>query len=253
MNDKPIDVHYEDVNKKYYTIDEVSNVLEIDQSKIIFYFEKLNDFLNITSVGMYQLFDNTDIKNLQIIRDLELDKRMTIKDIKEYLSLTKQEILLKKESNNAVDKSILNVFQNFANALMEQNTKIDMMYKNNIHIVKSINILTKSQQQIEKDLQEQRVINKTQAEQFNSCNKQLSQQLSDVQQELSLTKEANQKQLESQSQQLQTNLDNMSNKIIEENTKALSESVNEFKCITLEQLKNQQPKSFIDRIFHLKK
>jgi uncharacterized protein YtpQ (UPF0354 family) len=84
-------------------------------------------------------------------------------------------------------------------------------------------------------------------------NKQLSQQLSDVQQELSLTKETNQKQLELQSQQIQTNLDNMSNKIIEDNIKVMNETVNEFKCITLEQLKNQQPKSFIDRLFHLKK
>jgi len=53
--------------------------------------------------------------------------------------------------------------------------------------------------------------------------------------------------------QIQTSLDTVSNKIVEENTKVMTETINEFKCITLEQLKNQQPKSFIDRIFHLKK
>jgi glutamyl-tRNA reductase len=120
--------------------------------------------------------------------------------------------------------------------------------KNNENIIKSIT--TEVEQTIQEQIEESMSDIEKELQSQKEANKLLSQQLSDVQQELSLTKETNQKQLESQSEQIKTNLDSMTNKIIEDNTKV----INEFKCITLEQIKNQQePQGLIAKILNLMK
>jgi DNA-binding transcriptional MerR regulator len=247
VNDNPIDVSYKDVNKKYYTIDEVSNILKIDQSKIVFYFEKLNDFLNITSVGMYQLFDDKDIQNLEIVKNLDKEKHMTMKEIREYLENNKPEVMLKKESNNKVDQSVLNIFQTFANALMEQNAKIDIMYKNNLQLVKY-------QQKMEKELQEQKNMNQKYYKEYKEDNEKLVQELNTIQKEVAITKEIDKK-IELYEQQIDEKFEEMNNKIIERDAKIvedLSKKLLERKK-EAEEKSQEQPKSFIERLFGIRK
>lgn len=252
MNDNPIDVSYKDVNKKYYTIDEVSNILKIDQSKIVFYFEKLNDFLNITSVGMYQLFDDNDIQNLEIVKNLDKEKRMNMKEIREYLDKNKPEVLLKKESNNKLDQSVLNIFQTFASALMEQNTKIDIMHKNNLHLVESINNIAKYQQKIEKELQEQKEINQKYQLEHNEDNKNIVQELNTIKREVAITKDIDKK-IELYEQQIQEKFEDMNNKLIERDVKIvedLSKKLEQRKKESEEQSQNQ---GFFSKLFNKKK
>lgn len=157
--DNPIDISFEDINKNYYTIDQVSKILDLDQSNIIFYFEKLNDFLDIKSIGMYQLFDDMDIKNLEIIKNLDINKNMSIKQIKEYLKNNRQEIILQKEENNKLAMSPIDIFSTFVNILNEQNTKINLIYEENKQLVNKINDLNKNQEYIIQQLEEQEKIN----------------------------------------------------------------------------------------------
>jgi DNA-binding transcriptional MerR regulator len=221
MNDKSIDVHFEDINKKYYTIDEVANILNIEQSTIAYYFEKLNDFLNITSVGMYQLFDNTDIENLKKIKDLEQVNNMSMNEIRKFLTQNKQEVLLRKESNNKVDQSVLNIFQTFANAMIEQNNKIEKMYNTNVQLTETINIISNNQKDIKQELQEQRGIHQELLKEYKEKTNEQSTQLILIQKELSITKEENKKvsqKLYKQEKNTQTNFNNISQKIDEDIT-----------------------------------
>jgi DNA-binding transcriptional MerR regulator len=248
MSDNPIDVSFEDVNKKYYTIDEVSNILSIDQSKIIFYFEKLNDFLNITSVGMYQLFNGDDIENLKIIRNLEKDKNMTIKEIKDYLILNKQEVILKKENNNKLDKSVLNIFQTFANALMEQNAKIDTMHKTNLQLVESLNSLIKNQNIMQKELEEQKEINSEQLKEHKESNKKMIEQMNNVQKELAISKETNKKLEEN----IQNNFENI-NKKLEKDVKLVEDLSQRLQERKKEAEEQNQSQGFLSKFFNKKK
>lgn len=126
MTDKvPIDANYEELDK-IYTIDEVAEKLQIDQASILFYFEKLNDFLKIASVGAFQVFSESDIKNIERIRHLDKDLNMSIHEIKKYLQVNKQEVLLSKDDAKSID---INVFGQLMMKLCEtinnQNVKID--------------------------------------------------------------------------------------------------------------------------------
>jgi DNA-binding transcriptional MerR regulator len=247
MRKDPIDVSYKDINKKYYTIDEVSNILEIDQSKIIFYFEKLNDYLNITSVGMYQLFDDQDIQNLKRIRDLESKNNLTVREIRDFLQNNKQEIILEKESNNKLDQSVLNIFQQFAKAIMEQNLKIDEMQKTNIKLVNVISELSKTQDMMQQELQEQKELNQKQLAEYDKNNKELNNQLD-------LTKKEIATDIESKLSQINDNFDDISIKIINENKKEMEDLKKDIKYISQEEIKRfseeqSQPKSFLEKIF----
>jgi DNA-binding transcriptional MerR regulator len=247
MNHKSIDVNYEDVSKKYYTIDEVSNILNIEQSTIAFYFEKLNDFLNITSVGMYQLFDDIDIKNLKKIKDLEQNQNMSMQEIKKHLLKNKQEVILEKESNTQVDKSVLNIFQQFANALMEQNIKIDEMNKTNVKLVNIISNLSENQKKMQQELKEQKELNQKQLDEYDKNSKKLDKQLESVKKEIGTDIESK---LNNQNKEFNNGLNNMSNKIIEDNNKTMDE----FKYLTLEQIKTQkETKGFFNRLFMFNK
>jgi DNA-binding transcriptional MerR regulator len=255
MDDKMIDVHYEDINKKYYTIDEVANILKIEQSSIFFYFEKLNDFLNIKSVGIYQLFDDTDVKNLKRIRDLEINQNMSIKEIKKYLSQNKQEILLEKESNTQVDKSVLNIFQQFANALMEQNRKIDEVNKTNVKLIDIIDNLSINQEKLQLELREQKELNQRQLDEYNKNNKELNEQLDSTKNEIATDIESK---LNQYQKQMNNNFNGMSSKIINENKKELEELKKDIKYISHEEIKKiseekKQHQGFFERMFSKKK
>lgn len=250
MSDNPIDVSYKDINKKYYTIDEVSNILQVDQSKIVFYFEKLNDFLNIASVGMYQLFDDKDIENLKIIHKLEEEKHMSLKEIRIYLNSNKQEIIIKKEPNNKIDQSVLNIFQTFANALMDQNSKIDTLYNTNIQLVESMKNLSEHQVKIENELIEQRNLNQEQSKEHIENIAKLSTQLNEVKEELAITKEINEK-IEKHGQQIQENFDEMNNKSKERDIKIVEDLYKKLEDRRKESEEHIKPKSFIEKVLRI--
>jgi hypothetical protein len=135
---------------------------------------------------MYQLFDDIDIKNLKNINNLYSNQNMSIKQIRKHLLENKQEVLFTKESNSQVDKSVLNIFQQFANALMEQNRKIDQMNETNVQLVKTIYTLSKNQENIINNMKEQ--------ESKSDINvKNQSEQLIAIKKELALSKEDNKK------------------------------------------------------------
>lgn len=242
MSDKSIDVNFEDINKKYYTIEEVSKILNIDQSTVAFYFEKLNDFLNITSVGMYQLFDDIDIKNLKIIKDLERNQNMSMKEIRNHLLKNKQEVMLEKESNTQIDKSVLNIFQQFANALIEQNMKIDKMHKTNTQLVEALKILSQNQESIQKELQLQKEINRELLEKYESDKEEQSVRFDSIKNDIAITKEINQK-LDEQKNNIEISFKDMSEKVISENKKELKSLKEDIKYINQEELEKYKEKN----------
>jgi len=128
-----VDVDFEE--NKYHTLEDVARITNLNEAKISFYCTKLKDFLNIQSIGMYQIFSDVDIDNLNKIKKLEADNNMSIKEIEEYLKKNKQEVLLKKE-NNQIDVSVLEIF---ANILKMQNEKIDQIININQQLVEIIN------------------------------------------------------------------------------------------------------------------
>ncbi|MDR3594162.1 MerR family transcriptional regulator [Clostridium sp.] len=81
---------------KVYTIDEMAKILELEQSEIIFYHHRLNDFLNIPCIGAFQFYSREDVENLRRIKHLYVDLKMNMQDIKQYLKINRQEILLSK-------------------------------------------------------------------------------------------------------------------------------------------------------------
>jgi hypothetical protein len=107
-DDKFVEVHFEEVEGKYYTIEQVSEILELDQAVVIFYCNKLRDYLNITQVDMFHIFNDIDIENLKRIKHLNIDKNMDMEAVEKYLLSHQQEIIIKKDENKAIDKSFLN-------------------------------------------------------------------------------------------------------------------------------------------------
>ena len=148
MDDKIIDTYYKDENKQYYTLYEVSDILKLEQSRIIYYYKKLNNFLNITSIGMYQVFEQKDIDNIQVIKELNIDKDMSILDIRQYLEVHKQEVLFHKDKQEI---DITN--QSFANFLIKvlnnQNQKIDILIEHGNKTLNAIDKMNKNQEKLE--------------------------------------------------------------------------------------------------------
>lgn len=118
-----IDVELEE---RLYSIEEVSDITDIDAAKISFYSTKLGDILKINKVGMYQVFDNIDINNINKVKDLE-QKGKTISEIRSYLINNKHEILLEKKVERT-EKDFLDFFMEI---IQKQNGKIDEVIKSN--------------------------------------------------------------------------------------------------------------------------
>lgn len=151
MDDKIIDTYYKDENKQYYTLYEVSEILQLEQSRIIYYYKKLNDFLNITSIGMYQVFEQNDIDNIQVIKELNIDKNMSISDIKQYLETHKQEVLFHKDKQeiDITNKS----FANFLiKVLNNQNQKIDVLIEHGTKTLEAIDKMNKNQEELKNEV-----------------------------------------------------------------------------------------------------
>lgn len=129
-----IDVEFES-NDKFYTITDVSKITELEESEIIFYYNKFNDFLKIQAVGMYQIFSDEDIKNLMKLKDLR-NKNMSVSDIKKYLKENKNEILLEKPNDKTIDVSFLHFI---AKIFEVQNDKIEKVLDVNTELLNVLN------------------------------------------------------------------------------------------------------------------
>lgn len=127
MDDNIIDVKIEN---KFYTIEEVAEITGIDAFKISFYSEKLGDILKINKVGMYQVFDDTDISNINRIKSLEEEGR-SISQIRDYLINSKNEVLLERKVE-PTEKDFLDFF---VEIIHRQNLKIDEVIKANNDMV----------------------------------------------------------------------------------------------------------------------
>jgi DNA-binding transcriptional MerR regulator len=158
-----IEVFYEDIDdKKYYTIEEVSSLVGIDQSKIEYYYNKLNKFLEITSVGMFQVFTKEDVENLKRIKRLDIDKNMSMDDIKHHLETHRQEIIIKQEDK--IDVSFLDFL---AQVMNNQNNKIDNVIQQN---EKLVNIIEKIAENQDKLIENQKAMN----DKMNSIEKEIA-------------------------------------------------------------------------------
>lgn len=249
----------ENKNNKYYTIDEVAKILNLDDSRIIFYFEKLNEFLNITSIGMYQLFDDIDIENLKKIKDLDENHNMNIKEIRNFLKNNKQEVLLERKEEKSIDVSVLKIFETFAKAMISQNNKIDMLLDNNSIIIDNLNNSLTTQKQVKKSMS----TIESQLQLQKEDNIKLTEQLSEMKKELALTKETSEKlgkniktQIMEQTNEIQKNLEKIAtcqeNRDIEisNNYKELLKQRKE----EIEKNKEQEEKQgFLSKIFNRKK
>jgi DNA-binding transcriptional MerR regulator len=160
MDDEPIEVFYKEENRKYYTIDDVSNILELEQSRIIFYFEKLNDFLNITSIGMYQVFEQEDIDNLRKIKELNMYLGMDTNEIRKYLNSHKQEVLFHKEkqeidiSNQSFADFLIRVLNSQNQMLNQQNEKIEKLIEHGNKTLEIINTMHNNQIDLSNEIKE---------------------------------------------------------------------------------------------------
>lgn len=158
-----IEVFYEDIdNKKYYTIEEVSSLVGIDQSKIEYYYNKLNKFLEITSVGMFQVFTKEDVENLKRIKRLDIDKNMSMDEIKHHLEIHRQEIIVKQEDK--IDVSFLDFL---AQVMNNQNNKIDNVIQQNQKLVNIIEQIAENQDKL---IENQKVMN----DKMNSIEKEIA-------------------------------------------------------------------------------
>lgn len=171
-NEHVVDVEFED--DKYYTLEDVAKITNLTEAKISFYCTKLNNFLNIQSIGMYQIFSATDIDNLNKIKDLEIQKNMSISEIEKYLKANKQEVLLKKEDNK-IDMSFLDFF---AKILEIQNKKIDQMVDINQQLIE---VLNKNKQSNSKLLENS---NKIQEDMKNTIAKTIDAKMNNIDSEL---------------------------------------------------------------------
>lgn len=171
-NDNIVDVDFEE--NKYYTLEDVARITNLNEAKISFYCAKLKDFLNIQSIGMYQIFSDVDIDNLNKIKKLEVEENMTIREISEYLKNNKQEVLLKKD-NEKIDMSALQIF---AHILEVQNEKIDRVIKSNQELIGTIKNNTSSNQLLlDNSTAMKKDISKNIEEQINSINLNLDSKM----------------------------------------------------------------------------
>lgn len=153
LNNKktPIDVNYEELDK-IYTIDEVAKAINVDQSRISFYYEKLNDFLKIQSVGAFQLFNETDIDNLRRIKHLDEDLDMNMTEIRKYLNINKQDILIERKVENTISvDNFGTLLGNLFSTINTQNHQINTI----VNVISELNDNVKKMSDQQNNMQSQ--------------------------------------------------------------------------------------------------
>jgi len=230
----------------YYNCMQVAKILDEPDSKIRYWSKMFQPLLNIPISNNNRKYTKSNIENLMFIRKLLKEDGLTVKQAYDYCSQKGFDSEVGLDTGNPL------AVKTFISGLTDEMDK---------KFIEMQNTTIKQQQDLIESLKEIIIQNNIALKNniVNTVDEVISDKMNgyfdSLQNELSLTQDTNKKleeKLQEQSQQNQDNFDK-SNKILEYNTKVMNEAMNEFKCITLEQLKIQQPKSFIDRLFHLKK
>jgi DNA-binding transcriptional MerR regulator len=123
--ERVIDVNFEEMEtKSFFTLEEVSAQLKLDAGTVVFYCNKFEEILKITSIGQFQIFNKEDLRNLETIRELNLDKNMSVSEIKQFLNQNSTAIIVKKDRVEALDYPLLQFLGSMVEA---QNQKIDKL------------------------------------------------------------------------------------------------------------------------------
>jgi DNA-binding transcriptional MerR regulator len=229
----------------YYNTIQVASILGENDSTIRYWAKAFNSILSIKISNKMKRYTKDDIDKMKFIRHLIRTDGLTIKQVEEYCSQKGFD-----DKTGILDVNNPLAVKTFISGLTDEMDK---------KFIEIQNTIIKQQQDMISYLQEIIISNNLSLKEdiINTVDEVISDKMNgyfdNLQNELSITQNTNKRveeKLETQSQQIQTNLENMSNKIIEENTKAM----NEFKCLTLEQIEQQShPKSFISKIFNFKK
>jgi DNA-binding transcriptional MerR regulator len=92
------------VEKLYYTIGEVAEMLEVPVSTVRFWENEFDVLKPMKNKKGNRLFTNTDIKNLKIIYHLLKEEGMTLSGVKKKLSEKWEETDYKFEINESLEK-----------------------------------------------------------------------------------------------------------------------------------------------------
>jgi DNA-binding transcriptional MerR regulator len=211
----------------YFGTSQVSEVLGIPDSKVRYYTNVFDDILHIEISNKQRRYTQADIDKLKFIIELKEDG-MTLKQIQEYC----QEVDFQDSKEIQIKENNPLGIQAIAKALLEQQAILINEMKQDI---------------IDTVISE---INKS----LNSQNNQFNEMKDSLSKEVAITVEDTvDKQMKKSSKeikdQIQNNLVDVGNKIIEENKRM----TNDFKYITLEELKSQQQIGFFEKLFGKKK
>ena len=77
-------------NKKYFSIQEVSEILEIETHTIRYWEKEFTNFFSIKRIGNRRMFQQKDIINLVKVKNLLKQEKMTIKGAQERLKNDKR-------------------------------------------------------------------------------------------------------------------------------------------------------------------
>lgn len=213
MEDKNIiDV---DIKEKLYTLDEVADITKLDAVKISFYSSKLGDLLKINEIGMYQVFDDIDIANINRIKSLE-DEGKSISEIRDFLINNKSEVLLERK----VEPTEKDFIDFLISIIQSQNTKIDEVIKSNNEMVELF----------KKIIDTQVLLPSSNEEILKEVSTTIDSKLEDLKNELI------------------TDIENQ-NKEIAENVKYVKQRLH-FAYITEQDIENTRRKSFWGRLFN---
>ncbi|WP_080008840.1 MerR family transcriptional regulator [Clostridium botulinum] len=115
MNGKPL----------YYSTKQVAQILEEPTSRIRYWCDCFDDFLNIQRSGQNRQFTEQDIEKLKYIRKLLKKDGLTINQVKEYCS--EKDVTMLQEQVKSQDPI---AFQALATAIMtEMETRIELIQK----------------------------------------------------------------------------------------------------------------------------
>lgn len=217
------------INKEplYYTRVQTAKILGENESTISYWSKQFQPLLNLKIINMTRKYTKIDIENLMFIQKLLRQDHLTIQQALEYCS----EKGFNSESG-LVDSSNPLAVQTFISAMtVEFDKKVSEMQ----------NTIIQQQREMIENLQSIILQNNEELKQeiCLTVDEVVTEKINDFEKNL----------IEDQSQQIQNNFNNMSNKIINENTKMM----NEFKCIKLEEIqKQEEPKGFFSKIFNFK-
>lgn len=151
----------------YYTVEDISKLLN-EESKIINYWcVKLDSVLNINTIGRERIFSETDLNNLKQVKHFIREKNMDTDQVKKYLSQPETKII--KRTENQISMSMINTIANViamqvSNSIAESNKEICITVSKQTEYIeqleKKIESLSKQNEEIidKIDAQEQKSV-----------------------------------------------------------------------------------------------